>query len=380
SPYFVEYSDVVAKALTYAKPELRDYDVLPALEAYFKHQAELPLWVVEVACQLNLRDITIHARYQYLWFCLHETTLTRTQPSGRVFRTKVQFPSCYVQMDAKLRSLLLQACAVMEIPLRKFPALCGYKKADYIKSLPLLAIMKICQIQQTDIWALLAGRALFGMTRKTGQIVIPRNFNDVNIMILLIWLRTDGHLELGSTHIEINQTNSLLSLEALRKLVVHTFKFNTKNLKFFKGSRGEDRLIISSSALRQFLTLRYEIPIGYKSRVLQEMNFDNFSIQDKLRMLPAFIQSEGSLSYHYTRNKKKRLPRFEFIVADRNLALDCLRLLQSFGYSPTFSERQNLFKVGMYSSNEVIGLITKTRPYLSDDRKIKELLANGIRL
>ncbi|HLC67166.1 MAG TPA: hypothetical protein VJK52_06010, partial [Candidatus Nanoarchaeia archaeon] len=54
SPYFVEYSGVVAKALTYAKPELQDYGILPTtLEAYFNHRAELPLWVVEAACQLN---------------------------------------------------------------------------------------------------------------------------------------------------------------------------------------------------------------------------------------------------------------------------------------------------------------------------------------
>jgi hypothetical protein len=233
-----------------------------------------------------------------------------------------------------------------------------------------------------DIWNLLQGYELFGKTNKAGKVTIPKNKKDVDLLILLIWLRTEGHIELGSTHIEISQMNSMNSLIRLRDIFKKTFNLGADPL-FWKGNRGEDRLIISSSPLKQLLCLKYDFPLGYKSGSLKQLELDCLDIGDYAKIAPAFIQTEGCLSYGYTRNKKKKLPRFEFIVKDKALAEDCVFVLKKLGFNPKFKENQNLFKVALYDSKKVIDLVNQTKEYFFDKTKIdylKRICTDGIGL
>ena len=386
NPYLVKYSKRVKQAIEYALERnlLKDYNINPSkITHYFNKKQALPIWIIEAACNVNLKDIKIPAQYQYLWFCLHDTILTRKQPSGRQFKTKVNFTPCYVRLDNKLIKLLNQAQKIMNLPMYKFINLWGCKKTDNKKTISLLALLKICQILKINIWNLLENYELFSKSRREGKIVIPSNNPDVNLIILLIWLRTEGHIELGSTHIEINQKDNLNSLKEIEKLF--TKIFNLKNIQsiFPKGKRGEDRLILSSSPLKQLLCLKYDFPLGYKSGSLQQIKFQGLSKEDYRKLMAAFIQTEGSLSYHYTRNKKKKLPRFEFIVKDEALANDCLITLKILGFNPRISYNQNLFKVALYNSIEVIDLVHQTKKYVFDIKKIKYLkkvCSNGIGL
>ncbi len=386
NPYSVQYSKRVEKSLKYALERnlIDEYDIeYRTLRNYFTKGIEIPLWVVEAACRINLKDVHIPAEFQYLWFCLHATILTRKQPSGRVFRTRVNFSPCYIELDDGIRKLLSEASKSLNLPIYEFVRLGGINKTDSNKSISLLLLLKICQILRIDIWNLLTGCELFGKTKKTGKITILSSILDADLMVLLIWLRTEGHIELGSTHIEINQKDNIKSLKTLRKIIVE--KFNIKNSKplFLVGKRGEDRLIISSSPLKQLLCLKYNFPLGYKSGSLQPLDLGGFSHEDYKKMMATFIQTEGCLSYTYTRNKKKRLPRFEFIVKDRSLAVDCLFTLRKLGFYPSFSEKQNIFKVGLYNSKQVIDLVHQTRKYVFDEKKIdylREVCTSGIGL
>jgi len=378
SPYFVQYSDDVKQAIKYAlgKGLLEKYEIdYKAIQDYFDKKKELPIWIIKTACKLNLQDIRIPAPYQYLWYCLHKTILRRKQPSGREFETKVNFTSCYVKQDKKIKGLLNRACKVVNLPLYKFSILCGYKKAiaNNKKVMPLLALLKICQILKINIWDLLQNKELFGKTNRIGKITIPKNQKDTELLILLIWLKTEGHLELGSTHIEINQKDSITSLKKLKQIALKKFKLRGTRSAFPKGKRGEDRLIISSSPLRQFLCLREHIPPGYKSGLLQPMNLEGLSREECIKILPAFVQTEGCLTYCYTRNKKKKLPRFEFIVKDEALAKDCLITFRKAGFNPIFSKNQNIFKVALYNSKKVIKLVHQIEPHMFDNKKIKYL-------
>ena len=99
--------------------------------------------------------------------------------------------------------------------------------------------------------------------------------------------------------------------------------------------------------------------------------------------MPAFIQTEGCLSRHNTRNRKKYLPRFEFVVKDRALAEDCILVMKKLGFQPSYYENENIFKVGLYNSKEVIKLINESKEYFLDKRKIKylkEICTDGIGL
>lgn len=386
SPYLVQYSENVSNAIKYAlkKDLLRKYDINPLIiNEYLIQKREIPLWVVEATCNTNLEDINTPAIYQYLWYCLHKTVLTRKQPSGREFKIKVNFSPCYVKLDNKIRRLLYKACNTVNLPFYKFTRLCSYKKLNNKNTISLLVLFKTCQILKIDIWNLLEDCELFGKNNWTGKIIIPKNTKDIDVIVLLVWLKTEGHLELGNTHIEINQKNNLESLNKIRELMIKKFSLKENSSNFPVGNRGEDRYIISSSPLRQFLCLRYNLPLGYKSGSLDFMDLNDLSQEDYKRLASAFVQTEGCLSYHYTRGKKKKLPRFDFIVKDESLANECLYVLKKLGFVPKFKNKQNLFKVGLYNSNEVIKLVHQIKPYVFDEAKIdylRRICTNGIKL
>ena len=188
SPYLIEPSERIKEAIRLAikKNLFERFDIDKRLvNDYINSKNNLPIWIMEVVCKINLEDIKIPAQYQYLWFCLHNTTLTRTQPSGRVFRTKVNFSSCYVELNDDIKGYLKKACEVMNLPLYKFTTLCGYKKAlaNNKKTIPLLVILKICQILDKDVWDLLEGHICFGKNRREGKITLPKKEEDAE----LIW-------------------------------------------------------------------------------------------------------------------------------------------------------------------------------------------------
>jgi len=389
SPYLVEYSSNVATALNFAiqknlSTSCRIEQFL--IQDYLKKKKPIPIWIVNAACKLNNNDLKIPLTYQNLWFCLHNSILTRQQPSGRRFRTKVSFANCYINSNQKITFLLEEVRKKLKISQRRFSELCGYKKgAFHIVNTkhPIAVILKACQILKIEPWKFLEKCELSGKTSSAGKIIIPEDKKDIEIYTLLIWLRTEGHLELGSTHIEINQKNDTTSLDKLKELFIKKFMLKNAPAKLHTGQRGEDRLIISSAPLRQLLCLKYNLPIGYKNGSLQKMHLDGLSELEYKKIMPAFIQTEGCLSYHYSRNKKKKLPIFEFIVKDGNLAEDCLMCLNKLGYEPKFYIKQNIFKVGLYDSKKVINLIKQTEDYFWNKKKItylKEKCTNGIGL
>jgi hypothetical protein len=103
------------------------------------------------------------------------------------------------------------------------------------------------------------------------------------------------------------------------------------------------------------------------------MELNELSPINYKKILPAFIQTEGCLSRHNTRNKKKYLSRFEFIVKDKALAEDCILVMKKLGFQPIYYEKDNLFKVGLYNSRELIRLIDGIKEYFLDKRKIEYL-------
>ncbi len=389
NPYYISYSSNVLKAIYLAihKGLLTKFGIDSKLIEDYKCQKGLiPIWVLEAACILNKTDIKIPIEFQNVWYCLHNSKLIRKQPTGRIFNTKVNFTPCYIKWDEKLKSLLDESMEKLSMSKKEFSSFCGYKPRRiryYQKKIPITIILKMCQILDLNVWTLLEGYEMIGQTSKIGGIRINDNKKCVDLMKLLIWLRTEGHIELGSTHIEINQKYNDRSLFSLKNLFIKKFSLSENSFYLGLGKRGEKRLIISSSSLRQLLCLKYNFPLGYKSCSLKRLDFSNCSQNDYEQIFPSFIETEGSLSYNYTRNKKKKLPKFEFIVKDKSIALDCIQILIKMGYNPLHYYNQNLFKVGLYNSKEVIDLINRTKEHFFDTKKLirlKEVCTSGIGL
>lgn len=389
SPYFVEPSKKPQEAIRLAieRGLFKEFRIDKKLiSEYLNSKCTIPIWVVESACNINKNYAEISPQYQYLWFCLHGTNIKRVQPSGRKFNSVVNFSSCYIKSDNRMGQLMAKVCNLLKLSQRKFSVLCGYKEGTIRicnDKIPLVVLLKISQILNIDIWKLLEGCELFGKTSKEGGIIIPRVRKNIDLFLILVWLRTEGHLELRSTHVEINQISNKKSLERLRELLIKNFNLKKIKENFLKGKRGEDRLIISSSPLRQLLCLKYNLPLGYKSGSLRRMDLSNLSEVDYKKIMAAFVQTEGCLSYAYTRNKKKRLPKFEFTVKDESLAKDCIFVLEKLRFKPKIYNKQNLFKVGIYDSNDTIKLVRHIEPYVFNKNKInylKSMCTNGIGL
>lgn len=389
SPYFVEPSKKPQEAIRFAVERglFKEFKIDKKLiSEYLNSKCTIPIWIVESACSINKNYTEIPPQCQYLWFCLHGTNIKRAQPSGRKFNSLVNFSSCYIRSNDKIKQLITKACKLLKLSQRNFSVLCGYRKGTiriYNNKIPLIVILKASQILNIDIWGLLENYELLGKTSKEGKIIIPKSDKNIEIALILIWLRTEGHLELRSTHVEINQKNNKKSLEKLRELILKNFNLKEMKTDFPKGKRGEDRLIISSSPLRQLLCLKYDLPLGYKSGSLKKMDLNNFSEENYRKMMAAFVQTEGCLSYTYTRNKKKRLPKFEFTVKDESLAKDCVFVLEKLEFKPKIYNKQNLFKVGIYDSNDTIKLVHHIEPYVFNKNKInylKSMCTNGIGL
>ncbi len=389
SPYLVEPSKNVQEAIKIAVRMglLQKFRINEkSIKNYLNFKCPIPLWIVEAACNINKTHVRIPVQHQYLWFCLHGTNIGRTQPSGRIFKSPLHFSPCYVKTDDKIKQVMIKACNLMNLSQGEFSILCGYKNGTirfYKSKIPITVILKTCQILNEDIWKLLKNYEFFGKTSRIGKIKIPHFKKNVEIDTILIWLRTEGHLELRSTHIEINQKNNIKSLEGLRKLITKTFNLKNIPTHFSRGSKGEDRLIISSSPLRQLLCLKFDFPLGYKTGCLKKMDFGGFSDEDYKKIMSAFVQTEGCLSRHNTRNKKKKLPRFEFIVKDESLAEDCIFILKKLNFQPSFNHQQDKFKIGIYNSKEVIRLVNYIKPHVLNQNKInylREICTNGIGL
>ena len=200
NPYFVEPSKKPQKAIQLAleKGLLERLDIDEKLiKNYLDSKYPIPLWVLEAACNINKAHIKIPAQYQYLWFCLHGANVTRTQPSGRKFRPLVNFTSCYVKSNDRLKELIVKAYNSLNIPQTKFSVLCGYKEGTIrvnMNKIPIIVILKISQIFKIDIWKLLEGHMLFGKTSKKGRIKIPNCKKNVTMDVILTWLRTKADI------------------------------------------------------------------------------------------------------------------------------------------------------------------------------------------
>jgi len=379
SPYLVRQSlDVIELINIYSR-----YHGSAVLEDY---QDYYRLDFIKMLCDFNKQYYDIPIKYQNIHFFLHKEILERSQRSGRKFCSSFHFPSCYINLDSDLRDVVIRTKLRYKWSLRELTKICSSFRSEIRlskKSIPLEIIIKCCDLLELPLWDLLSGKVMYGKTYGKRHITIPSKSSDYKLDTILIWLLTEGHMELSSSHIEINQMNDIESLVKLKELFKDVFQIEDDFFSFSKGVRGENRMIISSSPLRQYICLKYNILPGYKSGSIGEIvrNYDFlFNLKSSIA---AYVQTEGCLSYSYTRNKKKKLPKFEFLVKDKSLTDDCYNLLKYFNFNPRYYKKQNIFKVGLYNHQEVIRLIKLIDNHLLSHKKVnnlRKICTNGIGL
>lgn len=389
NPYSIEPSKKPQQALKFAikKGLFKKYNINKKIVYdYLDSKCHIPIWILEAACSMNKNDCSIPIQYQHIWFCLNNVKVKRIQPSGRIFNPKVQFVPVYVRTNQKIKNLLNKITSFVKK--NRFIELSGFKEHSifskwYNRTVPITAILKACQITGDNFVDIIDNCEIGGISRKEGTIIFNKK-RDKDLEKILYWIKTEGHVQIYSTNINISQKESSKEkLQTLKRIFQNTFKLNEKSIGIYynKAWKGY-QLWISSAPLRQVLNLVYLIPLGYKTHSIvdEKLNLKDYSNEEKLDILSSFCETEGSFSKTKTHYGKFLSPRFEFKIYDKVLRDNCLSLLKELKYKKVYSnynQKKGEYQIGIYNFDDFLRLCFDLYPYLSEgtNKKILNILS-----
>lgn len=289
-------------------------------------------------------------------FYLNGLKITRTDPSGNKYTPDINFVPCYFKYSENLNQIIKDGIETQPRIKQRYNRLETKLKKN--QRLPITAVIECCEFKNEDLWSLIEGEKLAGKTSST-CITIPKE--TPKLQKLVAWILTEGHIPLSHPSIEINQVSSeSVVLESLAEDIEDIFE--TENIVNFSetdnwsGEKGK-RLIISSSAVRQFLVLRYNILLGKKSK-----NIDwNIKVSEEnyRQLLSCFIQTEGSI------NRSQNQLRFEFKLQDSEIRDACEECLKKIDCSPKSLDLET-YNVGLYSIDDFLRLFRFIESELTD--------------
>lgn len=290
------------------------------------------------------------------FFYLNGLKITRTDPSGNTYTPNVNFVPCYFKQSENLEKIIRKGIDSRPEFKENYSRLDA--KLNENQRLPITAVIECCEVKNQNLWSMIEGEKLAGKTSST-YITIPKE--TPKLQKLVAWILTEGHIPVSHPSIEINQVSSESAvLESLANDIEEIFKteniVNFSETENWSGEKGK-RLIISSSAVRQFLVLRYNMLLGKKSKNI-DWNI-RVSEENYRQLLSCFIQTEGSI------NKSQNQLRFEFKIQDSGIRDACEECLKKIGCSPK-SLDLDTFNVGVYSIGDFLRLYRFIESELTD--------------
>lgn len=301
------------------------------------------------------------------WFYVDNMKLCREDSSGNIFKPEIKFSPCYLIYSEKLGKLVLNALKEEPEIKRKYNR--PHLKAKRGKNFSVKCVIECCKVLGRDFWKVLEVEEMKEHT-SSEKIRIPEASPELEQIVA--WILTEGHLPLSHPSIEINQIKEDSEvLEKLAKKVENVFDaesvVNFSDTESWDGKKGR-RLIISSAPIRQFLVLKYDIPLGKKSKKISwniEITEENYR-----SLLPAFIQSEGCLS------AGSNHPRFEFKIQDECVRDACHKCLEYLGCEPQKSDDKT-YNTGIYNFEDFLKVYNFIKTEMNNkklENKSKELI------
>lgn len=293
------------------------------------------------------------------WFYLNGLKIQRIDPSSNKYIPEIKFSPCYFEPSEKLQRIIRRGITAKPKIREQHSQL--EKKIRNDARLPITSVIECCEILNQDFWKLVEGEKLGGKT-SSKSITVPKE--TPKLEKLVAWVLTEGHIPLSHPSIEINQ---IKSAELALKTLAHDIEeiFNSEDIVKFSSTKswsGEDgeRLLVSSSAVRQFMVLKYRIPLGKKSR---KINWDIPITKKNYReLLSCFIQTEGSI---YSSNGQVK---FEFKIQDKCIRDCCYSCLKRIDCNPQKSKTRKTFNTGTYSFEGILKLHKFAKHEIKDDK------------
>lgn len=388
SPYKIEPDKRILKTINLAINKVGKQKLLNLIncnekrfENYLKNW--IPFYWVEVACEINKQDIWVPINYQELWFCLNGIKVRRKLPSGRVITPKVSFKPIYVEPKKEILEFLENAITRCR----------GNKRKEFVRlvdrapqsldnwrakraKIPVTALMKSCQILKKDVWEFLDGIELYSSGHSIKEHIIFNNRETPELAEIMAWIKTDGHIFINKTCLYFVQNEE--GFECVKDIVVKLCKLfgMPKNKMVIKRKEGKPKaksLYLWSAPLRQILCLRYDIPIGLKSKIIdfsKEMGICK-EREDKLRLLSAVFQSEGFF-VHYNSKKFPR-PKLSLTTSSKK-AGECIHnVIKELGYN-TYKRYDGAYRIGIESVESSAKFFYDILPYFRHKGKVCDII------
>jgi hypothetical protein len=349
----------------------------------------IPLSVLEKACKLNLKNKFCDINLQYVWFCLDKECVHRKFSKGWK-KIKVSFSDTYVENSEKNKKIISEAYDSCPKPKSKiFSGICrkhyvsirGYISGK--NKIPLSVFLKSCQLLGIDAWRELNNCKLYSGSSERSRFIIFKNEISAELYILLNWIKLEGNLGISRPIISISQNiYEKLCFEKLKKYFQQVFNVPENSMNLLKSKTRPNILIltINSAPLRQLLNLKYEIPLGYKSREIEPNISFRFNKEDILKILASEMETEGS----FARHRKYNITHCDicFSTYSKNYSKSVFNELRELGYPANFSifrrSRRSMeeieYKVSFWGVFKIQKFAFEIMPYFHHLNKIKNLM------
>ena len=345
--------------------------------------------LLKKACNINLRDKFCNVNLQYLWFCLNGKYVYRNFVTGwKTF--KVSFSDTYADNSEKNKRIILNAYDSCPKPKSKiFSNITGKHYVsirEYISGkgkIPISLFLKSCQLLNKNPWVELENCKIYSGSSSRDKYIILKNEISAKLYILLNWIKLEGNLSLINPRLTISQNNDeILCFEKLVNYFQEVFNLSKESIRIYNSlSRPKISILsIASAPLRQILNLKYQIPLGYKSRDIKPNDYFKFRKEDELNILASELETEGS----FARHKKFNITHCDvsFSTYSRDYSKSVFNKLKNFGYpvSLTVSKRnrnnfnEKEYKVVFWGSLELQKLAFEIMPYFYHLGKIRNLV------
>jgi hypothetical protein len=322
----------------------------------------IPITLVKKATQINSRKQGVPVNYQNLWLCLHQQIVRKMTSKGYKL-IKVLFSPIRVERNKRILRLIEKVIEV--VGLEQFAYLCTRSKWTVYKWLskefvPLTAVMKACQLLGKDLWKTLDGCKLAG----THHFITFKSeltpYQKQNLRDIIDWINTEGSIPINGWSVTIAQhIENKHELEELKRKFMMVFDL-PENMVSIYDYKNTSILRISSSVIRQLLVLRYKLPLGEKSEVV-EISKINW------RTVANFIITEGCF---YLNGRGTGLAAGIVSKSDK-VRSEIKAFLKKNGFHPSESRREGGKQVYIQRKKEGLRFLYKVWPYLNYSKKLQ---------
>jgi len=349
----------------------------------------IPISILEQACKLNLKDKFCNINLQYLWFVLNNNYVYRKFSTGWK-KFKVSFSDTYVEDSEKNKKIILDAYNSCSKPKTKIfsniTGKCYVSIREYISGknkIPLSTFIKSCQLLSKDPWQELDNSKIYSGSSTRFKFIMFKNKITPELYILLNWINLEGNIAIDRPSITISQhINEKQCLNNLVKYFEEVFGINSELIRIqqFKSRPSILYLVVYSSPLRQILALKYEIPLGYKSRIVKPNPSFIFDRENNLRVLASEVETEGSFAKH---NRKNVIHcDLSFSTYSKEYSKSFFNRLKGLGYSSSFiiSRRERFgireveYKVSFWRCLDIQKFAFEVVPYIFHKSKLRNLV------